>query len=753
MANPNPNNYAVVDLESDEESEPGSEEEELESDEETEPGSEEEEEQEETEEDEEDSEEEQEQEQGEPVTESTWVFSSKEGEKGGEGGICSSAGETGENSQGNEWNRGDIDGLFCPICMEAWATSGDHHVSCLPCGHIFGFSCIHEWLQQRGSARKCPQCNRKCTLKDVRKLFASRVVAIDGESQKRIRSLEAKCIALEMENSALSKKEAKWKRREAELQEEIHQLKQCVNREFHGEDVVMYHLYSKGFTSGYWVWSSHGESFNTNPNIGESSRNIDDIGSPYQRMIIDSVGDFGFNGNEMNNETVEESPNPRAVLMKHYGFSPFKSNAKPYSCWPMIISVYNCYCKTHTRKNGNFVDPKSKAVTEKYTFALKEKHGDEGYAQVDLDPKAWTDSIDAVGKRNRSHLYDFSSLEGQRVLLKGSSSQRPTTPSTPNHQNEGLAQMIDQALTQILPQILPGMLKSMGYSPNANRSGDNVVSSSSQHDSEATESEDGNGGENGDDMNLGIFCGRRLKSTLSFQDYFMSPLGFFQAKKERREEKGEFVPVRERLAKALRVTSGIAVTSMACFAPSVWKLGLHPVTIMSVVFRVATYLVFRAFINGYNNVDLQERKCTLKDVRKLFASRVVAIDGESQKRIRSLEAKCIALEKQNSVLSKKEAEWRKREAEGKNREAGLKQEIHQCKEKVNYLEQLVEVLRRTARGAPSIGGNQIQSLGHNQDAKLNGQAPFMLQVSLSVTFPASFFLLKTRLMCGLWVQL
>lgn len=33
---------------------------------------------------------------------------------------------------------------------------------------------------------KCPQCNRKCTLKDVRKLFASRVVAIDGESQKVI---------------------------------------------------------------------------------------------------------------------------------------------------------------------------------------------------------------------------------------------------------------------------------------------------------------------------------------------------------------------------------------------------------------------------------------------------------------------------------------------------------------------------------------------------------------------------------------
>ncbi|OMO50323.1 hypothetical protein CCACVL1_30507 [Corchorus capsularis] len=140
---------------------------------------------------------------------------------------------------------------------------------------------------------------------------------------------------------------------------------------------------------------------------------------------------------------------------------------------------------------------------------LLRKHGD-GYDKVDLDPKAWTDSIAAVGKRNRSHLYGFSALEGRRVLLKRSSSQRPTTPTTPNHQNEGLALMITQALTeilpqivaqivpqivpQVLPQILPGMLASMGSSPNAN-----VVSPSSQHDSEATESKDGNDDENGDD--------------------------------------------------------------------------------------------------------------------------------------------------------------------------------------------------------------------------------------------------------------
>lgn len=79
------------------------------------------------EEDSEETEEEQEEEWFIPVMESPWVLAEKES-KNGEATVCSNAGESGENSQGNEWNRGDIDGLFCPICMEAWTTTGDHHV-------------------------------------------------------------------------------------------------------------------------------------------------------------------------------------------------------------------------------------------------------------------------------------------------------------------------------------------------------------------------------------------------------------------------------------------------------------------------------------------------------------------------------------------------------------------------------------------------------------------------------------------------
>ncbi|KAK9723902.1 hypothetical protein RND81_05G033200 [Saponaria officinalis] len=119
-----------------------------------------------------------------------------------------------EEDEGSEWNREEIDGLFCPICMEPWSSSGEHLPSCLSCGHMFGMSCIKKWLGQcRSSAKagKCPQCNKKCTLKDVRRIYGSRVVVVDEESQKRIRFLEAKCSSLEKQDEEWRKKEIEWR--------------------------------------------------------------------------------------------------------------------------------------------------------------------------------------------------------------------------------------------------------------------------------------------------------------------------------------------------------------------------------------------------------------------------------------------------------------------------------------------------------------------------------------------------------------
>ncbi|GAB2216494.1 hypothetical protein Droror1_Dr00024268 [Drosera rotundifolia] len=69
--------------------------------------------------------------------------------------------------------------------------------SCLSCGHMYGISCIKKWLRKQKSSGKCSQCKKKCTLKDVRRMYGSRVVVIDEKSNKRIRFLEAKCDVFE----------------------------------------------------------------------------------------------------------------------------------------------------------------------------------------------------------------------------------------------------------------------------------------------------------------------------------------------------------------------------------------------------------------------------------------------------------------------------------------------------------------------------------------------------------------------------
>ncbi|KAL3579375.1 hypothetical protein D5086_020879 [Populus alba] len=97
----------------------------------------------------------------------------------------------------------DLDGLNCAICMEPWRSEGDHQVSCLPCGHLYGFSCISKWLQRPVPTTKCPQCNAKCEFKDIRKLYTTPVVVIDEGLQKKVESLEDEIGSLKTEKSDL----------------------------------------------------------------------------------------------------------------------------------------------------------------------------------------------------------------------------------------------------------------------------------------------------------------------------------------------------------------------------------------------------------------------------------------------------------------------------------------------------------------------------------------------------------------------
>lgn len=135
----------------------------------------------------------------------------------------------GNDGDGDKFNEGEIDGLFCPICMEAWTSDGIHQICCLPCGHIYGLSCIKKWLRQRRSSGKCPQCNRKCELKDVRVLYAARLCVVDEELQKQVRSLEAECASLKKKNAECCKKEVEAAEREANLNNKLKQSQEEVN--------------------------------------------------------------------------------------------------------------------------------------------------------------------------------------------------------------------------------------------------------------------------------------------------------------------------------------------------------------------------------------------------------------------------------------------------------------------------------------------------------------------------------------------
>ncbi|NWU01004.1 RFWD3 ligase, partial [Urocynchramus pylzowi] len=78
------------------------------------------------------------------------------------------------------------EGDTCAICFEQWTNAGDHRLSALRCGHLFGYTCIERWL--KGQAGKCPQCNRKAKRSDIVVLYARTLKALDTSEQERMRS-------------------------------------------------------------------------------------------------------------------------------------------------------------------------------------------------------------------------------------------------------------------------------------------------------------------------------------------------------------------------------------------------------------------------------------------------------------------------------------------------------------------------------------------------------------------------------------
>ncbi|AWP07956.1 putative E3 ubiquitin-protein ligase RFWD3 [Scophthalmus maximus] len=112
------------------------------------------------------------------------------------------------------------DGDTCTICFEAWTAAGEHRLSTLRCGHLFGFTCIQRWLKAQGQAAKCPQCNKKAKRSDIVLLYASKLKALDNSEQESLKR------SLEQEQSL---------RRKAELESAQYKLKLQVVTNKYGQ--------------------------------------------------------------------------------------------------------------------------------------------------------------------------------------------------------------------------------------------------------------------------------------------------------------------------------------------------------------------------------------------------------------------------------------------------------------------------------------------------------------------------------------
>ncbi|KAG8012373.1 E3 ubiquitin-protein ligase RFWD3 [Nibea albiflora] len=112
------------------------------------------------------------------------------------------------------------EGDNCTICFEAWTTAGEHRLSALRCGHLFGFTCIQRWLKAQGPAAKCPQCNKKAKRSDIVLLYAPKLRALDNSEQEILKK------SLEQEQSL---------RRKAELESAQYKLKLQVVTNKYGQ--------------------------------------------------------------------------------------------------------------------------------------------------------------------------------------------------------------------------------------------------------------------------------------------------------------------------------------------------------------------------------------------------------------------------------------------------------------------------------------------------------------------------------------
>ena len=78
---------------------------------------------------------------------------------------------------------------------------------------------------------------------------------------------------------------------------------ECDNKHFKTRNDVMFHLYEKGFTPNYTIWTEHGETTTKVKQEGESCGLTEDGAAPCTLMVVDAMGPTNVNRNLMRYES------------------------------------------------------------------------------------------------------------------------------------------------------------------------------------------------------------------------------------------------------------------------------------------------------------------------------------------------------------------------------------------------------------------------------------------------------------------
>lgn len=118
---------------------------------------------------------------------------------------------------------------MCNICFDSFATSGDHRIVALKCGHFFGESCIRKWVKDN---KNCPQCKCSANCREFRNIYATKILVVDNTREMELEMEILKLTREKAEASAMNNQNlttiALQKRTIRELETEILKLKSMV---------------------------------------------------------------------------------------------------------------------------------------------------------------------------------------------------------------------------------------------------------------------------------------------------------------------------------------------------------------------------------------------------------------------------------------------------------------------------------------------------------------------------------------------